>query len=289
MDTIDTVSSTTDSTPGNTGTTESPTSTSTVTTSKTQKTSTQTILYTFNVAEVFEESGSSSSSASQYFWLNSGAKLIIKNGIGSTIIGELPKNDPWRRVYAQTNPLDTENGAFPQNLFRLVTQTAWENVEQELDFSIQEIHAINTHDRDAFSGIFLMSRYINSNTLYYAGIRMDGKAVIKKKLHGVYYTLAETQLFSSTISYDRISFPNLIPTNTWFRIASNTITTPQGAVQISLSFAHSQSEPLETVLTTTDTGVNWPPITARGHVGIRTDYADVLFDNYTISTSVLAP
>ena len=250
---------------------------------------TQTFLYTFNVTEVLEESGSSNLSSSQYFWLNSGAKLVISEGIGSTIRGALAMEDPWRRTYAETNPLDTDNGLFPQNLFRLITQSVWENVDQELEFSIQKVNALNTHDRDAFSGIFLMSRYVNSDTLYYAGIRMDGKAVIKKKYRGVYYTLAEAQLFASPAPYDRVRFPNLIPTNTWYRMESQTITTSSGTVQIRLSFAHSLSEPLETVLTTTDTGVFGPPITGKGHTGIRTDYADVLFDNYKITTLVTAP
>ncbi|HCC04740.1 TPA: hypothetical protein DEP58_00360 [Patescibacteria group bacterium] len=246
----------------------------------------QTFLYTFNVTEILEESGSSNLSSSQYFWLNSGAKLVISEGIGSTIRGALAIEDPWRRTYAETNPLDTDKGLFPQNLFRLITQSVWENVDQELEFSIQKVNALNTSDRDAFSGIFLMSRYVNSDTLYYAGIRMDGKAVIKKKYRGVYYTLAEAQLFTSPTPYDRVRFPNLIPTNTWYRMESQTITMSSGTVQIRLSFAYSLSEPLETILITTDTGIFWPPITTKGHTGIRTDYADVLFDNYKITTLV---
>ncbi|KKS85541.1 MAG: hypothetical protein UV60_C0007G0028 [Parcubacteria group bacterium GW2011_GWA2_43_11] len=250
------------------------------------KVPTQTFLYTFNVTEVLEESGSSNLSSSNFFWLNSGARLEISDGIGSTIKGALTNGDPWRRAYAETNPLDTGNGLFPQNLFRLITQSLWENVDQELEFSIQKVNVLNTHDRDAFSGIFLMSRYVHSDTLYYAGIRMDGKAVIKKKYHGVYYTLAEAQLFTSSTPYDRVRFPNLIPTHTWYRMATQTITTSSGGVQIRLSFAYSLSSPLETVLITTDTGVFGPPITAEGHTGVRTDYADVLFDNYKITTLV---
>lgn len=239
--------------------------------------------YTFNVDEVFEESASLNSSASQYFWLNSGAKLIINEGKGSTIIGALPKNDPWREAYARSNPLDTKNGAYPQNLFRLITRKTWENIEQELHFSILQINAINTRDRDEFSGIFLMSRYIDSDNLYYAGIRMDGKAVIKKKYRGVYYTLAEAQVFSSEIPFNRVTNPNLIPTRTWYKMSSNVVTDFSGTVHISLSFAQSLTEPLTTILTTPDTGLFWPPIIQAGHAGIRTDFADVMFDEYTIS------
>lgn len=240
--------------------------------------------YTFNVSEVFEESGSPRSSASQYFWLNSGGKLIIEDGIGSTIVGALPLNDPWRVRYARSNPLATDNGAYPQNLFRLITRQMWDNIKQELHFSMLRVNAINTSDRDEFSGIFLMSRYRDSDNLYYAGIRMDGKAIIKKKYQGVYYTLAEAQLFSSDTPFDRVSNPNIIPTGTWYKMASNVITLPSGEVYISLSFAHSLSESMTTILTTTDSGLYWPPLVKAGHAGIRTDFADVLFDDYTIDT-----
>jgi hypothetical protein len=248
-----------------------------------EKTVSETFFYPFNTIEVFEESASMETSASRYFWLNSGAKLIITDGVGSTIIGPLPIDDPWRSAYAKNNPLGTENGLYPQNVFRLLTQSSWKDFEQVLDFSLLDIHAINTRDRDAFSGIFLMSRYVDSNTLYYAGVRMDGNAVIKKKYQGTYYTLAETQVFSSDIPYNRVTFPNLIPTHVWYRMMSRTETTDTGTVRISLFFSKDVFSLPKEVLVATDDGTYFPPIQHQGLAGIRTDYADVQFDNYKLT------
>ena len=84
--------------------------------------------YTFSQNGTLYEAGSDAETSSPYFWLNSGAKLIISGGTGKTIQGGLASNDKWRLIYLNSNPVDTDNGYHPQNIFRLFTRTKWKNL-----------------------------------------------------------------------------------------------------------------------------------------------------------------
>src|SRR3989344_6750614 len=76
--------------------------------------------YSFSSDGILQETGSQQESSSPYWWLNSGAKLIISNGTGKTIQKELGSNDKWRLLYLYSNPIDTDKGYHPQNIFRLI-------------------------------------------------------------------------------------------------------------------------------------------------------------------------
>ncbi len=223
-------------------------------------------------------------STSPYFWLNSGAKLIIENGIGKTIQGSLASSDRWRLEYSAANPLDTGNGYFPQNLFRLVTKSTWDNIEQSVKFNINKVNLTDTPNRDGYSGVLLMSRYLNGDNLYYAGVRFDGTAVIKKKYKGQYYTLSSGAAFGSANLYDKLLNPNLIPTKQWMGLKSIVTTLADGAVRIELWIDKQNNGSWQRLLTATDApGKNGAGvISGPAHAGIRTDYSDVLFDDYVI-------
>lgn len=238
------------------------------------------LLYTFNVNGTLSEAGSMGESTSPYFWLNSGAKLLINNGIGQTVQGSLPSSDYWYKLYAAANPLDTAGGAHPQNLFRLITKSTWGNVTEQVQFKIAKINVDNTPNRGGYSGILLFSRYKNSDNLYYAGIRMDGAAVIKRKAGGVYTTLAQTTVFPG--SYDKWSNPNLIPTNVWMGLKTETIDNADGSVTINVYLDRQNNGLWTRILSTRDTSSS--AVRGSGSVGIRTDYMDAQFDNYRIST-----
>jgi len=237
------------------------------------------LYYTFNSPGVLQEAGSMGRSTSPYFWLNSGGILTIASGVGMTVQGELPKHSFWQRLYSLGNALDTNGGTQPQNLFRLISKSQWENVSQELAFKVTDTNAVDSPNRDGWSGILLMSRYQNSDNLYYAGVRMDGAAVIKKKQNGRYTTLAQEKgIFSGT--FDRTaSTPSLIPEDTWMRLKSVTKTNANGSVAITLYLDRKNSGAWEEVLTVTDSS----PLKGDGYVGIRTDYMDVHFDNYRMT------
>jgi hypothetical protein len=243
--------------------------------------------YNFSSNGMLDEVGSMSETSSPYFWLNSGGKFIIDGGIGKTIQNALPVGNFWQLAYALSSGVDTDHGLYPQNLFRLLTSSTWNNFTQEVSFKITKIHMTETPNRDGYSGILLFNRYKDSDNLYYTGIRMDGTAVIKKKLKGVYYTLATGNVFSSETAYDKDTNPNLIPGNRWIRLKSEVHDLSSGEVSVALFIDKTNSGTWTPVLSTVDkTGQTsgTAVISGAGYAGIRTDYMDVIFDDYKLTT-----
>ncbi len=239
-------------------------------------------LYTFNAPGILYESSHAARSASRYWFLDSGAELVIANGHGGTIQGSLPENDPWREAYALSSPTDTDQGYHPQNLFRLLTLKKWGDAVVQSDFLITADHLSASENRNESNGLLLMTRYQDHDTLYYAGIRVDGQAVIKKKYHGTYYTLAITPIYPG--AYDRTTNPDLIPHDTWIGLRSEARNLVDGSVLLELSIEEPGSESWQPLLSVHDDGSfgGTPPITAAGTAGIRTDFMDVLFRNFRI-------
>jgi hypothetical protein len=231
--------------------------------------------YKFSVDGTLREASSMGESSSPYWWVNSGGALILDNGIGMTYQGTVPTVDKWRQMYASNNPLDTDNGTHPQNLLRLVSRSSnWNNVRLEASYKITADHFSSSPNRNASNGLLLMSRYKSGDTLYYAGIRVDGDAVIKKKKNGTYTTLASKQIFPG--SYSEGAKVNLIPHNQWITLRSDTVTNNDGSVTIRLYMKKQGETTYTKILETRDTS---SPITGPGHMGIRTDFMDVMFDN----------
>jgi len=244
------------------------------------KVSAASFFYTFNTPGTLLEAGSMGESASPYFWLNSGGKFILRDSVGGTIHGALPLSDPWRILYAASNPVDTDNGAHPQNLFRLVTKNVWQNARAEAYFKIDSDQLSASSNRNASNGLLLMNRYAsNGQTLYYAGLRVDGNAVIKKKVNGSYTTLAVRKMFAGT--YDRTAMPNILPHRTWIGLRTETIDNADGSVMVKLYMDNGYTGVWKEILSTKDS-VN--PIRGNGYAGIRTDFMDVTFENYRITS-----
>jgi hypothetical protein len=235
--------------------------------------------YDFHVDGTLEETGSMNDSSSPYFWLNSGGYMPLRNGLGMTAQGTAsPK---WRTLYAAANPLDTDNGTHPQNLFRLVTRSQWQNFQQEAYFKITADNFSASPNRDGHNGLLLFNRYaVDGQTLYYAGVRVDGTAVIKKKLNSTYTTLAQKAVFPGT--YNRAANTNLIPHNTWIGIRTVVRTNANGSTTIDLYTDVGRTGTWTKALTATDAGTNGRIISEPGFGGIRTDFMDVQFDDYSM-------
>jgi hypothetical protein len=124
-----------------------------------------------------------------------------------------------------------------------------------------------------------MSRYRSSATLYYAGIRVDGTAVIKKKYEGTYYTLAQAPVFPGT--YDSANEPDLLPHDSWLGLRVETQTASDGSVSVTLYL--NRGAGWERLLSAKDAGEygGTPPITGGGCLGIRTDFMDVSFRDFS--------
>lgn len=233
--------------------------------------------YYFGVSGILHETGSMAESSSPYFWLNSGGILNISDGRGRTIQGNLSSSDKWRLIYLRSNPIDTDQGYHPQNLFRLITRSKWQNFSETAYFRITKNQISSSPNRDVSNGLLLFSRYQDGNNLYYAGIRVDGNAVIKKKLNGRYYTLASKKIFTGV--YNRDSNPSLLPKNKWMGLKSM-INTSNGKVNIKLYLDRHWNLNWTLVLEADDYS---SPILNEGHAGIRTDFMDVEFDNFLLA------
>lgn len=230
--------------------------------------------YPFDHPGVLHESESAVYSSSPHWWLDSGGKLIVADGLGKTLHGELPLHDPWRTRYARTSSGDTVGGRYPQNLFRLVTQKKSKNARAELTFRV--MHDNPGAGSNESNGVLLMLRYQDSDNLYYAGVRVDGQAVIKKKTAGTYHTLALEKIFPGSFAPGT----NLLPHATWLTIAAH-IT---GDNDVVISLYLKEDAGWRMIAEARDSGIGGPPIVGTYPFGIRADFMDVEFDSFSLTT-----
>src|SRR5690606_26403964 len=121
----------------------------------------------------------------------------------------------------------------------------------------------------------------DGDNLYYAGLRVDGHAVIKKKAGGAYVTLAEAPVFEG--AYDRAANPNLLPAGRWMGIRAETRGGADGKVLLSLYADTDASGRWQLVAQAVDDGTaGGPPHRDPGLPGVRTDFMDVTFDDYLL-------
>lgn len=241
-----------------------------------------TYLEDFSSGGTVEEKGSISE-ASGSWWVNSGAYLYRTNGIGTTIAGPLNTLNAWRVAYALSNSLDTDNGYYPQNIFRFINNGIWQNAETEAWFQITADNLTDSPNRNASNGLLLMTRYVDGNNLYYIGIRVDGTAIIKKKMNGTYYTLAQKTLPGVSGSYHRTTNPNLIPHNTWIGLRARVITNPDNTVSITEFIDIGKTgQWIEVASATDNVSYGGAILSKPGYSGIRTDFMDVSFDDFRV-------
>ncbi len=244
-----------------------------------------TFIYSFNTPGILEEAGSMDESTSPYWWLNSGGQLLIRGNLGSTMFGIAPQGSRWQKAYASAASVDTDQGAHPQNLFRLITRSSWTSVRQEGKFLVARDTMSASPNRNASNGLLLMSRYKDAGqTLYYAGIRVDGTAVIKKKYRGTYYTMAQKEAFPGLYVKDGADI-NLLPHNEWIRLRSDTVNNADGSVTVRLYIEGAGETQWTLLLEAADEGQygSTAPIRGAGYAGIRTDFMDVKFESYQLS------
>lgn len=218
--------------------------------------------YSFAVDAVLEETLTPDESNNPYWWLSSGGQILIRDGVGQTINGDLPVNTRWREIYRRTNPRDTDSGRHPQNLLRLHTRQTWKNFTQEIRVKINKVWSSESPNRNESNGVFLLHRYQNSDNLYYAGLRVDHNAVIKKKKDGVYHTLGLT------------AAPSKFVERKWLDLRTEITSSESNKVRIVLWIDG------EKVLEATD---HEDTISKDGMAGLRSDFMDLEFDDYRIT------
>ncbi len=229
--------------------------------------------------DVLEEAGEINESKSQDWWVNSGALMKMVPTGGSTNIGSLPENSKWQKVYQEANATDTDNGFYPQNIFRLLTRATWQNFEEQAYFTIHTLNKSESPNRNDSNAILFFSRYKDSDNLYYAGIRVDGYSVIKKKINGIYSVLDERQLFPDKAAYDRENNSMLIPLKRPIGLRFETVTRKNGNVHLRL-FADIGKTGIWTLVAEADDRPlsSAAPLYEAGFGGVRTDFMDVSFE-----------
>jgi hypothetical protein len=238
---------------------------------------------TFLLNRDIQEAGNIKESSDPHWWINSGGQFIVQNGVAKTIQSDLASDSEWYKRYQQDNPVDTDNGTHPQNIFRLVQRQTWHNLTQSAYFRINHDNLSSSPNRNESNGLFLMNRYVDGQTLYYTGIRVDGAAVVKKKVNGTYVTLAYKPVFSGS-AYNHDTNPNAIPHGSWIGLKAVVNDVTNGTVGIKLYYTAGQSDNWQLLIDVTDTGkTGGAIISAAGNAGIRTDFMDVDFSDYRIS------
>jgi hypothetical protein len=202
--------------------------------------------------------------------------------MGKTIQGELPMNDPMRITYAHTTPQETDNGFHPQNVFRLLSKGTWDSFRQDVKIHVDGQNLFSAGNIHAYNGINLVSRYQDGNNFYVAGIRMDGNAVIKKKVGGTYYTLATKQYMSGT--YNAEKNPSLIKDGSDLRLRNEVVTNADGTVSIRLYVDETGNGTWKLIAQALDNGKTSGAVIAKaGRVGIFSDFMDLSVDNYSVA------
>jgi hypothetical protein len=237
--------------------------------------------YTFSSPGTLNQTATEPTSGSAYWWVSGGGQLIVNNGLGKTLQGDIPSSNPWNSVYAKSMAVTSDNGIHPQNIFSILLRTPSLDTDQSVSVQINKDNLANPENRDPWNGIHLISRWQDGNNYYFAGIRNDGHVIIKKKVNGLFYTLAEKTFFGGI--YNATTNPSLLPKNTWINLRKVTSTDASGNTRIQLYIDQNQSGTWTLALDTTDTGVQGVKITTQGLSGIRSDFIDMSMDNFKFS------
>ncbi len=248
--------------------------------------STPSFSYSFGTNGTLEEASTPTQSSSAYFWLKSGGVMTISNGVGATNQGSLPATNKWRVAYAASSSVQTDNGYHPQNVFKLFTRSAWQNVRHTVSFNIQDDNLTNIANRHPYDGVFLIDRYDMANDSYYMmGFRTDGAGVLKKKVGDKFYTLQYSPLFfvgDDSGDYDSASRFNMLLKNTWIMMRSEIRNNANGTVDLQFYYNYCGFGWILAGFATDDGVLYGPVLGGSGLAGVQSDFMDVQYDDYAL-------
>ena len=193
-------------------------------------------------------------------WIVTSGSLFAHNGFAWTGVPDIGLTGP--KSATATN----------SSVFRVVTRrTDFQNVTVSFSLLIQRFVAGPGGQAPGWQGVHVFLRYQNPSLLYVISVdRRDGVIVMKKKVPGgpvdggTYYTLAT---INSTPVVGR-----------WEQIRASAVNNNEGGVQLRLWLDGRLQ------LMDIDNGVgDVPPITQPGRVGLRGDYTEFEFGNFTVN------
>ncbi len=214
------------------------------------------------------------------WWVSSGAYAYWENGLGRTVQGDIFQPNPDPRLASYQFTPSADYGVHPQNTFQMVLRQDWLDYQQTVFTKIDKYNQSDYSGRTSHNGMFLYDRYVDSQNYYYSGLRVDGKAIIKKKSGGAYTTLISATVLPG--SWDRDSNPNLIPEDTWIGMRTE-VENLGSAVRIKLYADVGRTGQWSLVAEALDDGsTGGQAFNSAGKGGIRTDFMDAYFDDYEI-------
>jgi hypothetical protein len=192
-------------------------------------------------------------------WIATSGSLFVRDNVGWT--GPLNQGAPGPRSANRTN----------SSVFRIVTQRAnFQNVTVAFSLFVQKFGITPSGLAPGFQGVHVFLRYQSPDLLYVVSVdRRDGVLVIKKKVPGgqtaggTYYTLATAHREAAT--------------GRWDQVRVSAVNDGAGVVlQVWLNG--------DLRLRAVDNGVgDVPPIAQPGRVGLRGDFTEFMFDDFTVA------
>ncbi len=242
--------------------------------------------YHFTTPGTVLDAPSSEKSTSLYFWLVSGSKITIAGGIGTTATGSSPAKSETRKEYAASDPVTSDGGTHPQNLFRMFLKDFVSEPSVQIYVKRIKDNLSNPANRNPYIGESLFARYQGEDNHYYGGLRADGAVVIKKRTGSKYQTLGSKKILPGT--YDKESNYDLMPLNKWIGLKLEVLDTSKGP-QLTLYTDIGKTGTWTKVLSVVDDPARFgPPVKGAGLVGIESDFADAQFDEFLVNPIPIA-
>jgi len=206
----------------------------------------------------------------EFAYFNSHNRAALRSPTWIVTSGSLFAQDQaaWTGVPDRGDPGPRSANVNDSSVFRVVTKrTDFQDVT--VSFSLLVQRYLTVQGSPGFQGVHIFMRYQSPDLLYVLSVdRRDGVIVIKKKVPGgttaggTYYTLASVQ--------------GRAVTGRWQQVRASAVNTGEGVeLQVWLNG--------QLRLTARDNGVgDAPPIMQPGRVGLRGDYTEFKFDDFTV-------
>jgi hypothetical protein len=206
----------------------------------------------------------------EFAYFNSHNRAALQSPTWIVTSGSLFAQDQaaWTGVPDRGDPGPRSANVNDSSVFRVVTRrTDFQDVT--VSFSLLVQRYLTVQGSPGFQGVHIFMRYQSPDLLYVLSVdRRDGVIVIKKKVPGgttaggTYYTLASVQ--------------GRAVTGHWQQVRASAVNTGEGVeLQVWLNG--------QLRLTAQDNGVgDAPPIMQPGRVGLRGDYTEFKFDDFTV-------